>query len=56
VISIVGWKANPSWRKEWNEHKAVLAAAKKGDAEGAAEWLRQYVADCLERIIVAIGE
>jgi hypothetical protein len=34
----------------------VLAAAKKGDAEGAAEWLRQYVADCLERIIVAIGE
>ena len=56
MISIVGW-TNPSWwRKEWNEHKAVLAAANKGDAEGTAELLRQHVADFLERIIVAIGK
>ncbi|RZQ60626.1 GntR family transcriptional regulator [Amycolatopsis suaedae] len=51
LISIVGWDANPSWRKEWNEHKAVLAAARKGDADGAAELLRRHIADFLERIL-----
>jgi DNA-binding GntR family transcriptional regulator len=56
LISIVGWEMNPSWRREWTEHKAILTAAKKGDAEGAAELLRQHIADFLERIVEAIGE
>jgi len=56
LISIVGWEANPSWRKEWTEHKAILAAAKKGDAEGAAELLRKHIADFLARIVDAIGD
>jgi len=56
LISIVGWEANPSWRREWTEHKAILAAAKKGDAEGAADLLRQHIAEFLERIVEAIGE
>jgi DNA-binding GntR family transcriptional regulator len=56
LISIVGWEANPSWRKEWTEHKAILAAAKKGDAEGAADLLRRHIADFLARIVDAIGE
>lgn len=56
LISVVGWEANPSWRKEWNEHKAVLAAAKKGDADGAAGLLRAHIGDFLDRILGAIGE
>ncbi|HEV7980846.1 GntR family transcriptional regulator [Amycolatopsis sp.] len=56
LISIVGWEANPSWRREWTEHKAILAAAKKGDAEGAADLLRQHIAEFLERIVEAISE
>ncbi|RSM68207.1 GntR family transcriptional regulator [Amycolatopsis sp. WAC 01375] len=56
LISVVGWETNPSWRKEWNEHKAVLAAAKKGDAEGAAGLLRAHIGDFLDRILGAIGE
>jgi DNA-binding GntR family transcriptional regulator len=56
LISIVGWESNPSWRKEWTEHKAVLAAAKKGDADGAAELLRKHIADFLARIVESIGE
>ncbi|WP_181771396.1 GntR family transcriptional regulator [Amycolatopsis pittospori] len=56
LISVVGWEANPSWRKEWNEHKAVLAAAKKGDADGAAGLLRAHIGDFLDRILDAIGE
>lgn len=56
LISVIGWEANPSWRKEWNEHKAVLAAAKKGDAEGAAGLLRNHIGDFLERVLGAIGD
>jgi DNA-binding GntR family transcriptional regulator len=55
LISVVGWEANPSWRREWTEHKAVLAAAKKGDADGAADLLRAHIGDFLERILTAIG-
>jgi DNA-binding GntR family transcriptional regulator len=56
LISVVGWDNNPSWRKEWNEHKAILSAAKKGDAESASELLRQHIGDFLTRILGAIGE
>jgi len=56
LISVVGWEANPSWKKEWNEHKAVLAAAKKGDADGAAELLRNHIGGFLERVLTAIGD
>ncbi|MBB5855903.1 GntR family transcriptional regulator [Amycolatopsis umgeniensis] len=56
LISVVGWEANPSWRKEWTEHKAVLAAAKKGDADGAAGLLRAHIGDFLGRILEAIGD
>ncbi|MEU3624459.1 GntR family transcriptional regulator [Amycolatopsis coloradensis] len=55
LISVVGWEANPSWRKEWNEHKAVLAMAKKGDADGAAGLLRAHIGDFLDRVLGAIG-
>ncbi len=56
LISVVGWEANPSWRKEWNEHKAVLAAAKKGDADGAAELLRNHIGDFLDRVLGSMGD
>ncbi|GAA4553984.1 GntR family transcriptional regulator [Amycolatopsis samaneae] len=51
LISVIGWEANPSWRKEWTEHKAVLAAARKGDADGAAELLRKHVGGFLDRVL-----
>lgn len=56
LITVVGWDTNPSWRKEWSEHKAVLAAAKKGDAEGAAELLRKHIGAFLDRVLAAIPE
>ncbi|WP_020661280.1 GntR family transcriptional regulator [Amycolatopsis benzoatilytica] len=56
LITVVGWDANPSWRKEWAEHKAVLAAARKGDADGAAELLRTHIAAFLDHVLEAIGE
>ncbi|MEV8612224.1 GntR family transcriptional regulator [Amycolatopsis sp. NPDC051373] len=56
LITVVGWDANPSWRKEWTEHKTVLGAAKKGDAEGAAELLRKHIGAFLERVLAAIPD
>jgi DNA-binding GntR family transcriptional regulator len=56
LITVVGWDANPSWRKEWAEHKAVLGAAKKGDAAGAEDLLRKHIGSFLERVLDAIGE
>jgi DNA-binding GntR family transcriptional regulator len=51
-----GWESNPSWRKELTEHKAILAAAKKGDAESASELLRKHISEFLERILGVIGD
>src|SRR2546423_15646770 len=48
LISVVGWEANPSWKKEWNDHKAVLAAPKNGDARGAASLLPAHLGGFLE--------
>ncbi|HET6290739.1 MAG TPA: GntR family transcriptional regulator [Amycolatopsis sp.] len=56
LVSAAGWERNPSRRKEWTERKAVLAAAKKGDAEGAAGLLRAHIGDFLDRILDAIGD
>ena len=56
LISVVGWEANPSWKKELTEHKAVLSAAKKGDADGAAELLRAHIGGFLERVLNAFDE
>jgi DNA-binding GntR family transcriptional regulator len=55
LISVVGWEASPSWKKEQAEHKAVLAAAKKGDAEGAAALLKEHIGGFLDRVLEAIG-
>ncbi|MFD9894514.1 GntR family transcriptional regulator [Amycolatopsis sp. NPDC058986] len=56
LISVIGWEANPSWRKEWTEHKAVLAAARKGDADGAADLLRKHVGGFLDRVLKTLDE
>ncbi|WET81240.1 GntR family transcriptional regulator [Amycolatopsis sp. QT-25] len=56
LVSVAGRGTNPSRRKEWTERKAVLAAAKKGDAEGAAGLLRAHIGDFLDRILDAIGD
>jgi DNA-binding GntR family transcriptional regulator len=55
LISVVGWEADPSWKKELAEHRAVLAAAKKGDAEGAAALLKNHIGGFLARVLEAIG-
>ncbi|MDT8912163.1 GntR family transcriptional regulator [Amycolatopsis sp. PS_44_ISF1] len=55
LITVVGWDASPSWRQEWAEHRAVLNAARKGEAGAAEDLLRRHIGSFLERVLGAIG-
>jgi DNA-binding GntR family transcriptional regulator len=54
LISVVGWQSSPSWTQECDEHAAVLDAAEAGDADGAANLIRQHIQGFLDRILSAI--
>jgi DNA-binding GntR family transcriptional regulator len=54
LISVVGWQNSPSWTQESEEHTAVLAAAEAGDADGAANLIRQHIQGFLDRILSVI--
>jgi DNA-binding GntR family transcriptional regulator len=54
LISVVGWQNSPSWTHEGEEHAAVLAAAEAGDADGAANLIRQHIQGFLDRILNVI--
>lgn len=56
LISVVGWEATHSWSKEWDEHAAILAAAKAGQADRAAELLRAHVQGFVNRILPVIEQ
>ena len=54
LISVVGWQNSPSWTQECDEHAAVLAAAEAGDADRAADLIRQHIQGFLDRILASI--
>ncbi|MEU7277895.1 GntR family transcriptional regulator [Streptomyces sp. NPDC045431] len=49
LVSTVAWSAEPSWRREADEHRRILDLAAAGDAEGAARALHQHIASFVER-------
>jgi DNA-binding GntR family transcriptional regulator len=54
LISVVGWETSPSWTAEWDEHKAVVAAARAGDADRATELTRAHLQGFLDRMIATL--
>lgn len=54
LISVVGWEASPSWDLEWQEHQAILTAARTGDDALATDLTRQHINGFLERITAAM--
>jgi DNA-binding GntR family transcriptional regulator len=44
LLSALSWRQAPSWEHEATQHRAVLAAAQAGDADGAAALLREHIA------------
>lgn len=54
LISVAGWEVMPSAKRELDEHRAVLRAAKSGRADRAADLLRAHIARFLDRLLAAL--
>jgi DNA-binding GntR family transcriptional regulator len=55
LISVAGWEANASAKRELTEHKALLRAAKSGKADRAADLLHQHISGFLDRLLAAMA-
>lgn len=49
LVSTVAWQANPSWEREAEEHREILARALDKDVEGAARCLHDHISSFVER-------
>jgi DNA-binding GntR family transcriptional regulator len=52
LVSAAVWATTPSWEYEAAEHRAILGAATSGDADTAAELLKNHIDDFLRRNFV----
>ncbi|WP_236241194.1 GntR family transcriptional regulator [Streptomyces sp. CC228A] len=44
LVSTVAWSAQPSWRREADEHREILRLAREGDADAAVRALHDHIA------------
>ena len=56
LITVAGWGIRPTWTAEISEHRGVLAAAQTGDADRAAELMREHIATFAERVIKGLPD
>jgi DNA-binding GntR family transcriptional regulator len=49
LVSALSWEQAPSWQQEAAEHRAILAAARRGAATEAAGLLRAHIAGFADR-------
>jgi DNA-binding GntR family transcriptional regulator len=48
LVSAAVWETVPSWERESEEHREILAAALAGDADGASARLRAHITSFVE--------
>src|SRR3712207_4464018 len=51
LISVSGWREAGGWREEADEHRAILSAARAGDAGAVSRALRDHISGFVERVI-----
>src|SRR5882672_5006821 len=51
LITVAGWGIRPTWAAENVEHGEILAAARTGDAESAADLLRAHIQTFAKRVV-----
>jgi DNA-binding GntR family transcriptional regulator len=56
LITVAGWGIRPTWTAEISEHRGVLTAAQAGDADRAAELMREHIATFAERVIKGLPD
>jgi DNA-binding GntR family transcriptional regulator len=51
LITVAGWGIKATWAAELLEHREVLLAAERGDADQAAELMRAHITKFEERVL-----
>lgn len=51
LITVAGWGICPTWDDEAAEHRAILAAAVRGEADHACELLRRHIQTFADRVV-----
>ncbi|MCP2246709.1 GntR family transcriptional regulator [Lentzea aerocolonigenes] len=51
LITVAGWGICPTWDDEAAEHRAILAAAVRGEAGHASELLRRHIQTFADRVV-----
>lgn len=51
LVSVSGWRTAGGWRTEADEHRGILDAAERGDADAVATALRAHIAEFVERVM-----
>jgi DNA-binding GntR family transcriptional regulator len=51
LITVAGWGIRPTWTAEIVEHRGILSAARAGDADRAAELMREHITTFAERVV-----
>lgn len=54
LVSVASWEVVPTWGIEWAEHRAVLTAAVAGDADTAADLLKDHLQAFLDRTLARL--
>ena len=49
LVTAIAWTRTPSWEQEAGEHRAILQAAIAGQADRAADLLREHISDFVAR-------
>jgi DNA-binding GntR family transcriptional regulator len=55
LVSAVVWQAMPSWEREANEHREILARALEGDVDGAGWLLHRHIENFVGRAFPEVG-
>lgn len=51
LVTVSGWRVRSSWKEEFREHSAILAAVEKGKQEQARDLTRAHIEKFLEQLV-----
>lgn len=56
LVSVAGWKVNPTWQEESVEHRGILDAFDAGEGERAATLLRAHIDGFADRAMRGLSD
>jgi DNA-binding GntR family transcriptional regulator len=56
LVTVTGWRIHPTWPAEMVEHHEILRVAESGDADRAAELMREHITTFADRVIEGLPD